>query len=93
MWNRIMKPRYPIVNILLFNVCLLILQCNASTEAVQEINILFVVSFGESGFNSSGVIPAAEIALEDINNDFNVLPGYKLTYDRVRNSQVSQLGT
>ena len=86
-----MEPRhaYAATKILLFNVCLLVLQCNVNTEAVHDINILFVVSFGQSGFNSSGVIPAAEMALEDINNDPNVLPGYKLTYDRVRDSQVS----
>ena len=52
-----------------------------------ELNILFVVSFGQSGFNSSGVIPAADIALEDINNA-GLLPGYRLTYDRVRDSEV-----
>ena len=87
-----MEPRhaYAATKILLFNVCLLVLQSNANSEAVHEINFLFVVSFGQSGFNSSGVIPAAEIALEDINNNPNVLPGYKLIYDRVRDSQVSQ---
>ena len=52
---------------------------------------MLVVSFGQSGFDSSGVIPAANIALEDINKDPNVLPGYNLTYDEVRDSQVSQL--
>ncbi len=85
-----MKPRYAIVNILLFTICLLVLQSNAETEAVHDINILFVVSFGQFGYNSSGVIPAADIALEDINKDPDMLPGYKLTYDRVRDSQVSQ---
>ena len=85
-----MEPRCTLVKILLVNVCLLVLQCDANTESVHDINILFVVSFGQSGFNSSGVIPAAEIALKDINNDPNMLPGYKLTYDRVRDSQVSQ---
>ena len=87
-WSRTMKPRYSTVQILLLHVCLLVLQTNANTEAVHEINFLFIVSFGQSGFNSSAVIPAAEIALEDINNAPNMLPGYKLTYDRVRDSQV-----
>ena len=85
-----MESRYAIVIILLFTICLLLLQNNAETEAVHDINILFVVSFGQFGYNSSGVIPAADIALEDINNDPDILPGYKLTYDRVRDSQVSQ---
>ena len=78
-----MKPGHTAV---LFNLCLLALLRNS--EEVEQLNILFVVSFGQSGFNSSGVIPAADIALEDINNA-GVLPGYRLTYDRVRDSQVS----
>ena len=55
----------------------------------HNLNIMLVVSFGQFGFNSSGVVPAANIALEDINKDPGVLPGYRLTYDRVRDSQVS----
>ena len=85
-----MEPRYATIKLLLINICLLILQSNAETEAVHDINILLVVSFGQFGYNSSGVIPAADIALEDINKDPDILPGYKLTYDRVRDSQVSQ---
>ena len=76
----------PIHTAVLFSLCSLALF--RTSEEVEELNILFVVSFGQSGFNSSGVIPAAEIALEDINNA-GILPGYKLTYDRVRDSQVS----
>ena len=68
---------------------MVVLQSNAETEAVHDINILFVVSFGQFGYNSSGVVPAADIALEDINKDPHILPGYRLTYDRVRDSQVS----
>ena len=85
-----MEPRYTIIKILLLTICLLVLQSNAETEVVHDINILLVVSFGQFGYNSSGVIPAADIALEDINKDPDILPGYKLTYDRVRDSQVSQ---
>ena len=49
---------------------------------------MMIISFGQFGFNSSGGLPAAEMALEDINMDPNVLPGYNLVYDRVRDSQV-----
>lgn len=58
-------------------------------RAVHDLNIMLIVSFGQFGFNSSGVIPAADIALEDINRDPDVLPGYRLVYDRVRDSKVS----
>ena len=80
-----MRPVYTAVQ--LFSLCSLAALLRNSEE-VEPLNILFVVSFGQSGFNSSGVIPAADIALEDINNA-GILPGYRLTYDRVRDSQVS----
>ena len=46
-----------------------------------------IVSYGEFVFNSSGAIPAANVALEYINRS-QILPGYELTYERARNSQV-----
>ena len=64
---------------------------NSMKDLQHNLNFMLVVSFGQSGFNSSGVIPAADIALEDINNDPDLLPGYNLTYDRVRDSQVSSI--
>ena len=53
-----------------------------------DLNIMLIVSFGQSGFNSSGVVPAADIALEDINRTPDLLPGYTLKYDKIRDSQV-----
>ena len=50
-----------------------------------------MTSFGQSGFNASGVVPAADIALEDINSHPDVLSGYQLVYDTVRDSQVSNI--
>ena len=58
-------------------------------SAVHDLNFMLIVSFGQSGFNSSGVIPAADMALEDINRNPDVLPNYNLKYDRVRDSEVS----
>ena len=54
----------------------------------QNLTFMFVTSFGQFGFNASGVVPAADIALEDINRDPNVLSGYHLMYDQVRDSKV-----
>ena len=42
---------------------------------------------GVGGFDSSGIIPAVDVALEEIERN-NVLPGYNLTYDRPVDSQV-----
>lgn len=59
-------------------------------QSSENTNLTFmlIISYGEFGFNSSGGLPAAEMALEDINSDPDVLPGYNLLYDRIRNSQV-----
>ena len=53
------------------------------------LSFMFITSFGEFGLNSSGVVPAAEMAVRDINNRSALLPGYVLNYDVVRDSQVS----
>ena len=54
-----------------------------------NLTFMLITSFGQFGFNSSGGLPAAEMALEDINNTPDVLPGYNLVYDSIRDSQVS----
>ena len=48
-----------------------------------------VVSFGLDGFNSSGTIPAIDLALEQINTNQTVLPGYELLHTTPRDSEVS----
>ena len=56
--------------------------------AQHNLTFMLITSFGEFGFNSSGAIPAADVALDDINGNSSVLPGYRLVYDKPRNSQV-----
>ena len=65
--------------------------CKAAETGQNNTNLTFmlITSFGQFGFNSSGGLPAAEMALEDINNNPDVLPGYNLVYDSVRDSQVN----
>ena len=70
---------------LLLSLISLLLVDNVSAH---NLTFLFVTSFGQFGFNASGVVPAADIALEDINSHPSVLMGYTLEYDRVRDSQV-----
>ena len=53
-----------------------------------NLTFMLIISYGEFGFNSSGGLPAAEMALEDINSNPDMLPGYNLVYDRIRNSSV-----
>lgn len=59
--------------------------CLASSP--DKVYFSLIVSYGEFGFNSSGAIPAVNVALEYINRS-QILPGYELTYERARNSQV-----
>ena len=63
----------------------------APGESTNNLTFMFITSFGQFGFNASGVVPAADIALEDINNNPNILSGYHLMYDRVGDSQVDIL--
>ena len=57
--------------------------------AQHNLTFMLMTSFGQYGFNSSGLIPAADMALEDINRNPHVLPGYNLMYDTLRDSEVS----
>ena len=57
-----------------------------STEPVC-VYFSLIVSGGENGFRSTGVIPAIDIALEEIERQ-QILPGYNLTYDKYQNSKV-----
>ena len=57
--------------------------------AEKNLTFMFITSFGEFGFDSSGAIPAADLALNDVNENSSMLPGYRLVYDKPRNSQVS----
>ena len=58
-------------------------------QSKRNLTFIFITSFGEFGLNSSGAIPAADIALETINDNPNILPGYNLVYDQVSDSGVS----
>ena len=58
-------------------------------KAEHNLTFMLMTSFGQFGFNSSGLMPAADMALEDINSNPQVLPGYRLMYDTLRDSQVS----
>ena len=60
----------------------------ANTNGPLNLTFVLITSYGRYGFNSSGTLPAADIALERINNRPDLLPGYNLVYDTVRNSEV-----
>ena len=70
-------------------VSILMLSILEVVQSNQNLTFMFMTSFGRFGLNSSGAVPAADIALEAINANPNILPGYNLIYDRVRDSEVS----
>ena len=56
----------------------------------KNLTFMLVTSWGGFGYNSSGTLPAAEIALRNINSRPDLLPGYNLVHDEVRDSKVSR---
>ena len=54
-----------------------------------------ITSFGSSGFNSSGALPAIQLAQDLINSDPGILSGYLLNSTQVMDSEVRarQAGT
>ena len=75
-----------------FQLCLLVLVIQNqihSGKAEENITFMLIASFGEYGFDSSGGIPAVDVALDDIYQNSSMLPGYRLVYDKPRNSQVT----
>ena len=69
---------------------LLIPWCVATAQTPLYFSL--ILSFGRYGFNSSGTIPAMEIALERV-DEMQILPGYKLENSPVRDSEVSEILT
>ncbi|KAL5491446.1 hypothetical protein EMCRGX_G016732 [Ephydatia muelleri] len=57
--------------------------------AARSSNLSFalIASFGQYGTNSSGVIPAVDLALAEINSHPSVLQGYRLFYDQAKDSE------
>ena len=73
----------------LLRVLLLLLTALIANGDGVNLTFMLVTSYGGTGrYNSSGTLPAAEIALREINSRPDILPGYNLVYDKVRNSAV-----
>ena len=54
----------------------------------KQLYFAYLSSFS-GGFDSSGSVPAVELALRQIALNNSILPGYVLDYTRVRDTQVS----
>ena len=67
-----------------FALLVVVLICSTvGVGAAQERAVLTFalhVSFGEDGFNSSGIIPAINLALEHVNANQSIMTNYTLEY-------------
>ena len=54
---------------------------------LEPVYFSLIVSGGENGYRSTGGIPSVDLALEAVQKN-KILPGYNLTYDKIRNSKV-----
>ena len=63
---------------------------DSAVSQPHDLTFMLIISYGQYGYNSSGALPAADMALEDINSDPDILTGYNLMYDKVRDSMVRQ---
>ena len=61
---------------------------SARASNTTTLHFSFITSFGRLGFNASGVVPAVDLALEQINSRSDLLAGYELRYPILRDSEV-----
>ena len=60
-----------------------------ATSGVIPLYFSFIASYGRFGFNSSDIIPAVDLALQQINSRTDLLADYELGYLSVQDSWVS----
>ncbi len=67
----------------------LLLGCLFKAVHSQELKYALFTSGPTGGFDSSGAVPAIELAEELINADSSIIPGYNLTHTPVVDTMVS----
>ena len=65
----------------------------AAATGLQPLQYALFISGPEGGFDTSGTIPAVELAEEEIFNDPSILEGYSLTHTPIKDTQVHCLIT
>lgn len=71
----------------------LAVQVLAGVQPLRDIRYALFTSGPEGDFDSSGAIPAIELAEEEIFNDPSILVGYSLTHTPIKDTQVRPIIT
>ena len=58
-------------------------------QLIQAVELKYALFTATEGFDSSGAVPAIELAEEMVNKNSSILPGYTLTHTEVRDTKVS----
>ena len=82
-----MEPKRVVFMLVFFTLLVIHVQAENETKPVY---FSLIVSRGEHGYNSSGVIPAIDIALQQIEEQ-QILRNYNFTYATDQNSKVGRL--
>ena len=75
----------------LCNLCLTVIAAIAGAQPQRELRYALFTSGPEGAFDSSGSIPAMELAEEEIHRDPSVLQGYVLNHTSVEDTFVTML--
>jgi hypothetical protein len=73
------------------SLCLVILIAISGAQTLRELRYALFTSGPDGGFDSSGAVPAMELAEEEIFKDPSVLEGFRLTPMPIQDTMVRQL--
>ena len=62
-----------------------------SLQLIQAVELKYALFTATEGFDSSGAVPAIELAEEMVNKNSSILPGYTLKHTEVRDTKVGLL--
>ena len=71
------------------NLCLIVFTLLLNSLGSHQLEYALFTAGPTGGFDSSGAVPAIELAEEMINADSSILPGYNLTHTTVYDTMVS----
>jgi hypothetical protein len=77
---------------IVLSVAIIFLALVSAENAAVPVYFSLIVSGGENGYRSTGGIPSIHLALEEVERK-ELLSGYNLTYEAIRNSKCTRTGS